>query len=141
MNVNDWAPYLRLQNELLGCRRHELAQAIEGAMDRELEALANGAPRLGNLNTAITNHRRRERRRAKLGAKLAPLMLVEADPWPEIENCLDLLCRLDRLDESTRLLVVDFSSGQTYAELAAAQRRPLGTVKAQIHRARLKLAA
>jgi hypothetical protein len=141
MNHDHWAAYLRLQDEYHQCRRPELAQAIEGAMDRELKGLVKGAPRSGNLDTAIANHRRRERRRVELEVKAAPLMRVEDDPWPKVENRLDLERRLSRLDGLTRLLILNFVSGHTYAELAAAQHRPLGTVKAQIHRARLKLAA
>jgi DNA-directed RNA polymerase specialized sigma24 family protein len=118
-----------------------MAQAIEGAMDRQLRGLMNGAPRAGTLDTAIANHRRRQRRRAELEAKAAPLMAVDVDPWPEVDDRLDLERRLARLDGATRVLVVDFVAGHTYAELAAAQRCPVGTVKAQIHRARLKLAA
>lgn len=141
MNAKDWAPYLRLQEQYRACRSPEMAQAIEGAMDRQLKALMNGAPRAGTLDTAIANHRRRERRRAELEAKAAPLLAVDVDPWPEVDERLDLQRRLIRLDDATRGVVVDFMAGHTYAELAAAQRRPLGTVKAQLHRARLKLAA
>lgn len=141
MNAKDWAPYLRLQEQYRACRNLDMAQAIEGAMDRQLEGLMNGAPRAGSLDTAIANHRRRERRRADLEANAAPLMAVDVDPWPEVDKRLDLERRLTRLDDATRGVVVDFMAGHTYVELAAAQRRPVGTVKAIIHRARLKLAA
>lgn len=141
MNAKDWASYLRLQEQYRACRSPEMAQAIEGALDRQLEGLMKGAPRSGTPDTAIANHRRRERRRAELEAKAAPLMAVDANPWPEVDEGLDFECRLTRLDDATRGVVVDFIAGHTYAELAAAQRRPVGTVKAQIHRARLRLAA
>jgi DNA-directed RNA polymerase specialized sigma24 family protein len=89
----------------------------------------------------IANHRRRSRRRSDLESKAAPLMAAEFDPWPEVDDRLDLERRLTRLDDASRGVVVDFMAGHTYAELAAAQHRPVGTVKAQIHRARLKLVA
>lgn len=141
MNAKDWAPYLRLQELYRACRNPEMAQAIEGAMDRQLEGLINGAPRAGTLDTAIANHRRRSRRRSDLESKAAPLMAAEFDPWSEVDDRLDLERRLTRLDDASRGVVVDFMAGHTYAELAAAQHRPVGTVKAQIHRARLKLVA
>jgi hypothetical protein len=141
MNAKDWAPYLRLQEQCRACRNPGLAQAIEGAMDRHLKGLMAGAPRVGSLDTAIANHRRRERRRSELEVMAAPLMAVDVDPWPEVEDHLDLQRRLTRLDDATRGIVVDFMAGHTYVELAAAQHRPVGTVKAQICRARLRLAA
>jgi DNA-directed RNA polymerase specialized sigma24 family protein len=76
----------------------------------------------------------------RVGAR-AVRVLLNVDPWPEVDGRLDLERRLTRLDDATRGVVVDFIAGHTYAELAAAQHRPVGTVKAQIHRARLKLAA
>lgn len=141
MNAEDWAPYLRLQEQYRACRNPEKARAIEGAMDRQLKGLMNGAPRVGTLYTAIANHRRRERRRVELESKVAPLMAVEADPWSEVDERLDLERRLDRLDGGTRWVISAFLAGDTYLELATARRCPVGTVKAQIHRARLKLAA
>jgi hypothetical protein len=141
MNAKDWAPYLRLQEQYHACRSPEMAQAIEVAMDRQFRALIRGVPRTGNLDTAIANRRRRERRRAVIEALAAPLMPLKADPWPAVDRDIDLHRRLRPLDAVIRSLVLEFVDGHTYADLASTYGRPLGTIKSQLFRAKRKFTA
>jgi hypothetical protein len=141
MSEDRWAQYLRLQDQHRLCRDPATADALEGAMDRELASITKGAPRRGGIATAVANHRRRRRRRLALDAMTIPLMNVTFDPWPHIDARLELQQRLARLAPSAASLLIRLASGETHLQLAAERHMPVGTIKAQAHRARLKLAA
>ncbi|WP_207462158.1 hypothetical protein [Azospirillum sp. SYSU D00513] len=141
MSAREWAPYVRLQEQLLVCRDPKLREALEGALDRELAAITAGQPRHGTDTTAIENHRRRERRRRIIEAMLLIVTPAEANPWPQVEDRLELGARLGRLKAADAELLLLHGQGVTHRALALARHQPVGTIKAQVHRARLKFAA
>lgn len=141
MKDDVWAQYLRLQEMERLCRDDTLKDALDGALDRELAAIAAGRPRRGTVATAISNHRRRERRRREIELTLAVTATRSVDAWHQIEERAELEARLRRVDPPARELFLQHEWGDTAAALAAERQRPVGTIKARLHRIRLQLAA
>ncbi|HEX3885392.1 MAG TPA: hypothetical protein VHW66_22250 [Stellaceae bacterium] len=141
MNASLWARYARLQSRLDVCRDPDLAAALEGALNGELAAVANGKPYLGTEATAVDNQRLKERRRRSLDATFAAITAGTYDPWPQVDARIELTRRLAPLSLVAAGLILQKGDGASYEELADAYGRPVGTIKSQIFRAKFKFAA
>ncbi len=136
MNDSVWAHVARLQAQYRAATDQRTRDLLEDAIDREINAIAEGLPRSGTLDTANDNFRRRERNRVRLQRLAAPLMRAANDPWPELDRRMARERLLDALKPATRQTLDLLIRGFTYVEAAAVLSTPVGTLKARASRAK-----
>src|SRR5687767_11275135 len=134
----EWDAYRRLQEEL--ARNTTINQHAWG-LEAGLHATLSGATG-DDADRAVRSERRRERHRAKLrlvhiggGALVVPPVSVEA---------LDARRALERLrvqlGARNWFLIRSIAEGEDYRSLSAVLGTAPGTLRARVHRLRLKLA-
>lgn len=141
MTTNQWAPVMRLYDLHAQAKTDSLKNAIEDAIDRELNAIQAGSARRGGVATAIDNHRRRERRRHQLETAIVPVMPTMIDPWPEVHRRLDLVHALEGVHPAFRTVLLMRALGLTFEEISQLEGEPIGTLKSRMSRAMAKIAA
>lgn len=135
----DWARVMRLYEQHKAAKSQHARDMLDDAIDRELRAIGRGTARTGTLETAKDNFRRRERYRALLERKAAPLMSAANDPWPTIDRRIDAERAIEREQPATRQTLRLLIYGLTYAEASIVTRTPIGTHKARASRAKKRM--
>ena len=125
----DWAPLARLQAQYRAAKDQRTRDLLEAAIDREVNAIMAGRNRTGTVETAFDNHRRGERKRAKLERLIAPLLKADNDPWPELDRRIARGKMLDALKPETRRTLEFLMYGFTYEVASRTMATPVGTLK------------
>lgn len=127
-------PMLRLAYLLTGSAAiaEELVQDAFEQVVRRWDTIEQPA---GYLRVAVVNGARSWGRRRGRTAPAAP-----SEPWPDLADALAVRDALARLRQPQReAIVLRYYAGLTDTQIAAATGRPVGSVKALIHRGLRKL--
>jgi hypothetical protein len=142
MTQDRWAYFAHIHAKADSNILNDTNWAIDEALDDLLNRISDGrfVPNEQQLDDFIGNRRRKYRRRRQ--ALEADQLVTRVDHiHPSAIARLEIIDAVAPLADSEIKSLLSLATGRSYGELASEMKRPIGSVKASVHRARMKLAA